>query len=205
MKKSILLLLIVAFAAIVNAQTSDKKLGVGAGLGGYGTFNNGGIGLMPEFYFSGYLSPRLDVMLKGDLGVFNSKLLSDLDLANVFLNLRFKLTDESKNLRPYLYAGPGFLADNSTSGLNFNLGLGGKYYWSPNTAFYMEAGYIHGIEAVTKGVTGRENLWKATLGIEYDLGKTKDSDMDGVSDKKDKCPNTPAGVAVDANGCPVGL
>ncbi|HAH24813.1 MAG TPA: hypothetical protein DCL77_13845 [Prolixibacteraceae bacterium] len=27
--------------------------------------------------------------------------------------------------------------------------------------------------------------------------------MDGVSDKKDKCPDTPAGVAVDAKGCPV--
>lgn len=30
----------------------------------------------------------------------------------------------------------------------------------------------------------------------------KDSDNDGVSDKKDKCPNTPAGVAVDRTGCP---
>lgn len=30
-----------------------------------------------------------------------------------------------------------------------------------------------------------------------------DSDGDGVADNKDKCPNTPAGVSVDANGCPV--
>ena len=29
----------------------------------------------------------------------------------------------------------------------------------------------------------------------------KDSDMDGVVDKSDLCPNTPAGDAVDANGC----
>ena len=27
--------------------------------------------------------------------------------------------------------------------------------------------------------------------------------MDGVSDRKDKCPNTPAGVAVDETGCPL--
>jgi len=33
--------------------------------------------------------------------------------------------------------------------------------------------------------------------------KTKDSDNDGVSDKKDQCPDTPAGVAVDENGCPL--
>lgn len=30
-----------------------------------------------------------------------------------------------------------------------------------------------------------------------------DSDGDGVPDDRDQCPNTPAGVAVDANGCPL--
>lgn len=30
-----------------------------------------------------------------------------------------------------------------------------------------------------------------------------DSDGDGVSDSMDKCPGTPAGVAVDARGCPI--
>jgi OOP family OmpA-OmpF porin len=30
-----------------------------------------------------------------------------------------------------------------------------------------------------------------------------DTDKDGVADYLDKCPGTPAGVAVDANGCPV--
>lgn len=30
-----------------------------------------------------------------------------------------------------------------------------------------------------------------------------DSDNDGVPDSRDQCPNTPAGVAVDANGCPI--
>ncbi len=33
-------------------------------------------------------------------------------------------------------------------------------------------------------------------------GKTRDSDGDGVPDKRDKCPNTPHGCKVDANGCP---
>ncbi|MDR6844381.1 OmpA family protein [Flavobacterium granuli] len=31
----------------------------------------------------------------------------------------------------------------------------------------------------------------------------KDTDNDGVADKKDKCPSTPSGVAVDKTGCPL--
>lgn len=203
MKKVLLLSLFLACIAGVQAQTSDKKWGVGASAGAYGTLNNANVGLMPELYLSRYLSPRLDVMLKGHLGLFNSDLNNTLDLANPFLNLRYKLTGETKKLRPYLYAGPGYLADNGTSGLNFNAGLGGKYYLNATTAVFLETGYIHGIESTSKGITGRDNIWKATAGLEFDLGKTPDADMDGVSDKKDKCPNTPSGVAVDVNGCPI--
>jgi len=32
--------------------------------------------------------------------------------------------------------------------------------------------------------------------------KPKDTDMDGVPDKKDRCPDTPKGATVDVNGCP---
>ncbi|MDP2890465.1 MAG: hypothetical protein Q8P34_16055, partial [Bacteroidota bacterium] len=86
MKKTILLLLIVAFAATVNGQTSDKKWGLGLGVGAYGTVTeDGGIGFMPELYLSRYLSPRLDLMLKTDMGLFRSDLFHKLDLVNPFL------------------------------------------------------------------------------------------------------------------------
>jgi outer membrane protein OmpA-like peptidoglycan-associated protein len=33
-------------------------------------------------------------------------------------------------------------------------------------------------------------------------GRAKDADADGVSDRRDKCPNTPAGCTVNGDGCP---
>jgi OmpA-OmpF porin, OOP family len=203
MKRIILLSLILAFAAIVDAQTTDKKWGIGAGLGAYGTLNNGGIGVLPELYFGRFLSPKLDLILKNDWGIYNSIVKSNLDMVNTSLNLRYKLGDENNKFRPYLYAGPGFLADNNTNGLNFNLGIGAKYYFKPSIALYFDAGYVNGIKATVENKPRTDNFWKTNLGLEVDFGKTKDSDMDGVSDKKDKCPNTPVGVKVDERGCPI--
>jgi outer membrane protein OmpA-like peptidoglycan-associated protein len=203
MKKLLLLSMILVFTASLFAQTEDKKWGAALGLGAYSPSDQGGLGLMPELYFSRFLSPKLDLMLKGDLGVFNSKQDGGIDLADAFLNLRLKLANESKKFRPYLFAGPGFLADNATSGFNFDAGLGAKYYYKPSTALYLDLGYLNGIDAKRGKDNVKDNIFKGTIGMEFDFGKVKDADMDGVSDKKDKCPDTPTGVAVDEKGCPV--
>jgi OOP family OmpA-OmpF porin len=42
-----------------------------------------------------------------------------------------------------------------------------------------------------------------SAGLTLALGKAKDTDGDGVPDRKDKCPDTPTGVKVDLVGCPV--
>jgi OOP family OmpA-OmpF porin len=44
---------------------------------------------------------------------------------------------------------------------------------------------------------------KAVMLAAANSGFAKDTDGDGVKDKKDKCPDTPAGVTVDENGCPL--
>ena len=203
MKRITLNLVFILFSISIMAQTSEKKIGIGAALGGYGVLDKSNIGFMPELYFTTYLSPKLDLMLKGDFGLYNSDITNKLDLVNPFVNLRYKLSGEDKSFRPYLFAGPGYLADNSETGLNFDLGLGAKYYLSSSTALYADAGYINGIEYTKSSSTRRDNIWKVTIGLEYDFGKAKDSDFDGVSDKKDECPDTPAGVKVDEKGCPV--
>lgn len=203
MKKQLLFILSGAIISLnVLAQTSDRKFGIGFAPGIYSNLSQSHVGFMPELYLSTYLSPKLDLMLKGDLGF--TRLSTDyIDIANLYLNLRYKLTDESKNFRPYLFAGPGIMGDNQTSGASFDVGVGAKYYVKPAIAFYLDAGYLNGIKSVSHGQSVHDNFAKFTLGLEIDLGKAKDSDNDGVSDKKDKCPDTPAGVKVDEHGCPV--
>ena len=42
-----------------------------------------------------------------------------------------------------------------------------------------------------------------SIGFTVALKRSLDSDHDGVPDNRDLCPNTPTGVQVDANGCPL--
>jgi OOP family OmpA-OmpF porin len=85
-------------------------------------------------------------------------------------------------------------------GLEFILGNTSKpsLEWSnPVAAMYdelMDPSLRNEVEALKQRVSTLE-------GLVDELGR--DSDGDGVSDKFDKCPNTPAGTVVDGSGCPI--
>ncbi len=85
-------------------------------------------------------------------------------------------------------------------GLEFILGNTSKpsLEWSnPVAAMYdelMDPTLRNEVEALKQRVSTLE-------GLVDELGR--DSDGDGVSDKFDKCPNTPAGTVVDGSGCPI--
>ncbi|MCE7903799.1 MAG: hypothetical protein DYH20_14465 [Gammaproteobacteria bacterium PRO9] len=111
---------------------------------------------------------------------------------------------------------------NSPDGLT--LGAGARAYLSDRFAVRADADWFDIDDA---------DLWSINLGIEYLFGKParpapvvaavaapppppppappppppapKDSDHDGVMDNNDKCPGTPAGATVDADGCEVQL
>jgi OOP family OmpA-OmpF porin len=212
MKKITLFILacVFSFGSLI-AQNADSKWAIGLGPGiGY-NLNKGGFGgFVHEFYFSRYLNPSFDLRLNSNGGYESD----GIDFQDVYLNLRYKLYNgyilkETAAVQPYIYGGGGMMWDNQGDGFSWNAGLGFKFPISTNTSLFIEGGYTNGVEGIrsanrtTIPVTVTDDMLKLTGIVEFAFGKAKDSDGDGVSDKKDKCPNTPPGVAVDQNGCPL--
>ena len=89
------------------------------------------------------------------------------------------------------------------AGLEFALGKGKQLaFFSPTAATYQEALSAKNTANALKSDLDAQKAENAKLRTEMsDL--LKDSDGDGVADKLDKCPNTPAGTVVDGSGCPL--
>jgi outer membrane protein OmpA-like peptidoglycan-associated protein len=71
------------------------------------------------------------------------------------------------------------------------LRLEGRAIYSPNT------------QSAFGSKTATHYVGTAGLSVFHLGAPSKDSDHDGVNDKKDACPDTPAGAVVDQRGCPM--
>ncbi len=191
------------------AQNAEKKWAVGLGAGAYlSPQQNFSGGLSTELYLSRYLSSSFDLRLKPTVGINLKAGEVPMDNMNLLLDLRYKfyngkLLPVDNKLQPYLYAGAGYLSDNADDGFNFDAGVGTKFLLKPNVALFVEAGYIHGIDAFFRNEDRHDNFVKAVAGIEIAFGPSADKDKDGVVDKDDTCPDTPKNAVVDKKGCPI--
>jgi outer membrane protein OmpA-like peptidoglycan-associated protein/opacity protein-like surface antigen len=136
--------------------------------------------------------------------------------------------DFGSSIIPYLGAGAGFqnaeleIGDGSgdSSGFVYQAGAGVGFLINDKTTLSLDYRYIVGddFEATSRSTTTggsvvtttRDGEYKAhsagvTLRYAFGEGGGKDSDGDGVPDRLDKCPNTPKGVQVYSDGCPVDL
>ena len=89
------------------------------------------------------------------------------------------------------------------AGLEFALGKGKQLaFHNPVAATYDEALAAKNTANALKSDLDAQKAENAKLRSEMaDL--LKDTDGDGVADKLDKCPGTPAGTVVDGSGCPL--
>ncbi len=108
---------------------------------------------------------------------------------------------------PYLFGGFGGARIKPNNGDDFDQGVveagGGVRLWLTD---------MIGVRLEARSITwipknsDDPNLHYMVLGggITLALGaRGRDTDGDGVSDRHDKCPDTPLGATVDANGCPL--
>jgi OOP family OmpA-OmpF porin len=140
------------------------------------------------------------------------------------LDLLYHFRPDEK-LVPYFAAGLGGLTlDPAKAEINSyfvaNYGLGVKYFFTEKVALRSEVRHVLAFDDTYQSILygdSLENNLHFNLGLEFILGGESrpkasaapapvvesDSDGDGVYDSMDKCPNTPAGVKVDASGCPL--
>ncbi|MFD2515993.1 hypothetical protein ACFSRY_19125, partial [Pontibacter locisalis] len=229
---ALVLLFLVMPGTAIFAQTSDRPNNLqlfGTAISYKGELGNQfwdkaekGIGVS----YNRFLSPSFDL---GFSLVYNSpevyldppnNYLTD-QLASAMLGVRLKaygtILREDAFIGPYLnLAGGGMYvsAEGASDGQEFDDrfvtsvlagGAGIRFRLSDGFNIFIESNYL---------LTGNDKFdWKSggdndrflehKAGISLNLGKSKDTDMDGVPDRRDKCPDTPTGVQVDKEGCPV--
>jgi outer membrane protein OmpA-like peptidoglycan-associated protein len=86
-----------------------------------------------------------------------------------------------------------------------SFGAGANVRLGQSVMLNIQETFLYSSNDKRDGVEGSENdmYLLHTIGVTFNFGKKKDADNDGVSDHRDKCPETPASVAVDKDGCPL--
>lgn len=225
MKKILLQCVCIAFAWSTQAQTDDKKWNVGLHAGivqyhgdlghdFYKTNNSiyGFGGLSVTKYLGKYLDANL-FFARGTLGYYDQKASGFRgDFSSLAFNLRFNFIGPEYRIRPYVQGGVGaMLFDNQ---LNFHkekidyalptAGAGINFNITPVIVFNIQEVFMFTDNDIRDGVEQGKNddFLYHTAGLTFNLGDGKDSDLDGISDKNDQCPDTPQKIAVDKKGCP---
>jgi OOP family OmpA-OmpF porin len=141
--------------------------------------------------------------------------------------------EKNNKITPFVKAGAGYefvsrdLPTNgqpgNQDGFVLDAGVGVKYAMTKNWALKAEAIYLAKVDNRHNAYS--DNNLITLVGLNYSFGYEpkpqakevveevvvvaavieKDSDADGVYDSLDKCPDTPAGTRVNAQGCPVVL
>jgi len=200
-----LILTVFMVFTVSNAQTSENPWAVSIGANIVGIQDDAvdsdtGSGI-PHLSLSRYIAGGFSIGAQFAKNSFDVNKISK-DYLSVDGVVKFNIS-EGKYV-PYLFAGYGiskFGTDSSKHG-NFPSteaartilgGIGFNYYFSDNWAINASTSY----RSVNE--TGAYNHLQHAIGVSFNFG-AQDSDKDGLSDKKDVCPEIPGLKEFD--GCP---
>ncbi len=182
---------------------------------------------MGALSFSHYLNRYFDATLYASYGYYgcqdenstSQSLASEFKSKMLYADLtgKYKILPEHYAFRPYVFAGVGFRNLTATNddkavckeGSDFVItgGVGCDVALTEHWGLRYTCGYGYGLsddrDGFDCGDYGDQQLLHS-LGVTYSFAfKPRDKDKDGIIDKLDNCPGTPAGVQVDENGCPI--
>jgi outer membrane protein OmpA-like peptidoglycan-associated protein len=225
MKKLLLLCICLTSTLATKAQTEDKKWNIGLhggiiqyhgdlGRDWYKTdktvYGFGGITV------SRYLWKYLDLnflFTRGTLGYDSSVTGFKGDFSAAAVDLRFNLIGQEYYARPYVFGGIGAILFDRQ--LNFHkekidtafptAGAGINFRLSPVVSLNLQETFMFTNNDSRDGIVSgkKDDSLMHMAGLTFNFGSKIDADNDGVSDSRDKCPDTPTGVTVDKTGCPL--
>jgi outer membrane protein OmpA-like peptidoglycan-associated protein len=150
---------------------------------------------LSEFRVGRYLGDKFTLF--GNLAVNDITHLGKKDISEGFwsvdLGLKYNFCEQEKKFQPYGILGGGYTWMGSYDAGTLNGGLGFEYWFNDNVGFYMESVYKRSFDP------NINHYFQHSAGIALRIG-AKDSDGDGIVDKKDACPETPGLEEFD--GCP---
>ena len=224
-KRAFFVLLCFTLAINVKAQTADKKwnIGLSGGISQYrGDLGNGFYHANNTVYgFGGisvsrYFVKHVDFALeftKGEIGYKRDNIQFHTPFTTGTFNFRFNILGDDALVNPYIFVGGGamiFAKDLTVDKKYFeyaapSFGGGIHFHLSPVIMLNLQETFMYSTndtrDGLAKGVNDAYLFHSA--GLSFNFGNKKDEDKDGVADRKDKCPATPAKIAVDKMGCPV--
>ncbi len=201
-------LIIVLFLSLnLNAQTSENPWAIAVGadlINLQGDDVNSGLNFgAPALSLSRYLTSGLSIGVRYGLGTAEPQDNVDRDYSYLDGVLRFNFSEE--NTIPYLFGGYGLsrFADGTDkegmfpsgeSGRTIFGGIGVDIPISDQVNINVSTSY-----RTTQETNDSYNHLQHIIGLSYNFG-AGDADGDGVSDKKDECPDIPG--LKEFNGCP---
>jgi OmpA-OmpF porin, OOP family len=134
---------------------------------------------------------------------------ADVNLNSIRANALFNFRPKKK-FRWFLMAGIGserLKIDDlniDQHDFEYDVGGGGRWYFGKKRHFGLRADAVWVYVNAGGDIGEKQQNYETTGSLVWAFGggPPSDSDGDGVTDSKDKCPGTPKGARVDASGCP---
>jgi len=163
--------------------------------------------------------PELSILHSGGVKSENTLPTNTTNVTRLGLNGVYEYATQS-DIIPFAKAGVGYeimnrdIANNS-DGAFVDAGAGVKIPFTEDLALKLEALYMLKYNDNSAGGNWGDSNLAVMAGLNYSFGKKAapeapaaapvdgDDDKDGILNSADKCPTTPAGEAVNAQGCPL--